>query len=139
MQRSNQLGRHEARPTVGVVAKRRVWVLDTETKGTGAQMVPLDSVQEKPAGKPRPFVVPPKPKPRAAEPPPPRAPRRFRVVDVVMRELLADDAGGRETLEALGRVAHSVDVNVFVWAEKAQTWRLLSMAEQAALWERRRR
>jgi hypothetical protein len=120
------------------VAKRRLWVLDTATKGTGAQMVPLDSVQAKPAAKPEPLVVPPKPRPRAKKPPPPRAPRRFRVVDVVTRELLADDAGGRETLEALGRVAHSVDVNVFVWAEKAQTWRLLSMAEQAALWERRR-
>jgi hypothetical protein len=27
----------------------KVWVLDTETKGTGAQMVPLEKVQEKPA------------------------------------------------------------------------------------------
>jgi hypothetical protein len=36
-------------------------------------------------------------------------------------------------------VRASVDVNVFVWAEKAQTWRLLSLAEQRALWDRRRR
>jgi hypothetical protein len=123
---------------VELVAKRRVWVLDTATKGTGAQMVPLDSVEEKPPAKPKPLVVPPKAKPRPKPKPAPRAPRRFRVVDVVTRELLADDAGGREALEALGRVAHSVDVNVFVWAEKAQTWRLLSLAEQQALWERRR-
>jgi len=26
----------------------RVWVLDTETKGTGAEMVPLDRVQRAP-------------------------------------------------------------------------------------------
>jgi hypothetical protein len=26
----------------------KVWVLDTDTKGTGARMVPLESVQEKP-------------------------------------------------------------------------------------------
>jgi hypothetical protein len=29
----------------------KVWVLDTETKGTGAQMVPLEKVLEKPAPK----------------------------------------------------------------------------------------
>jgi hypothetical protein len=125
---------------VGAVTKRRLWVIDTETKGTGAQMVPLDSVREKPAAKPKPkpMVVRPKPKPLPKPPPAKRAPRRFRVVDVVTRELLADDVGGRETLEALGRVRQSVDVNVFVWAEQAQTWRLLSLAEQQALWERRR-
>jgi hypothetical protein len=31
---------------------KKVWVLDTETKGTGAQMVPLEKVLEKPAPKP---------------------------------------------------------------------------------------
>jgi hypothetical protein len=32
----------------------KVWVLDTETKGTGAQMVPLENVQAKPEPAPRP-------------------------------------------------------------------------------------
>jgi hypothetical protein len=32
----------------------KVWVLDTETKGTGAQMVPLEKVQAKPEAEPRP-------------------------------------------------------------------------------------
>jgi hypothetical protein len=31
------------------IAMGKVWVLDTETKGTGAQMVPLEKVLEKPA------------------------------------------------------------------------------------------
>jgi hypothetical protein len=31
----------------------KVWVLDTETKGTGAQMVPLEQVQAKPEPAPR--------------------------------------------------------------------------------------
>jgi hypothetical protein len=31
----------------------KVWVLDTETKGTGANMVPLEKVQAKPAPRPR--------------------------------------------------------------------------------------
>jgi hypothetical protein len=112
-------------------------VLDTETKGTGAQMVPLDSVLEKP--KPaKPLVVPPKPAPRPEPEPEPRAPRRFRVVDVMTREVLADEVGAMETVEVLGGVRSNVDVNVYVWAEKAEQWRLLSIDEQHALWERRR-
>src|ERR671933_105923 len=53
----------------------RIWVLDTETKGTGAEMVPLDKAQrkERPA-EAKPFVVPPKPKARPPKPAPPRAP-----------------------------------------------------------------
>jgi hypothetical protein len=31
----------------------KVWVLDTETKGTGAQMVPLENVRAKPEPAPR--------------------------------------------------------------------------------------
>jgi hypothetical protein len=120
------------------VAKRRPWVLDTETKGTGAQMVPLDSVAAEPAPAPRRLLGPAKPEPRRKAAPEPRAPRVFRVVDVLTRQVLADGAGARETVEVLGTVRSTVDVNVFVWAEKARTWRLLSFAEQQALWERRR-
>jgi hypothetical protein len=120
------------------MAKRRVWVLDTETKGTGATMVPLDSVLEKPSAPSRPFLAPAKPQPRPKREPEPRPPRRFRIVDVMTRERLADDASARETVEVLGTVRSNVDVNVFVWAEQAQTWRLLSLAEQRALWDRRR-
>ena len=51
---------------------RKVWVLDTETKGTGANVVPLDKVQKKPEAEP---VVPPpptrKPRPRPGTPPSP--------------------------------------------------------------------
>ena len=67
--------------------KGRVWVLDTETKGTGAQMVPLDSVVKKPERVREPPVV----RKRRAKPapePPARRPRRFRVVDIATR--LAD-------------------------------------------------
>src|SRR5690349_5502923 len=101
-------------------------------------MVPLDSVRKKP-GTREPFYVPKKPRPRPPREPEPRAPRRFRVIDVTTREVLADDVSARETLDVLGDVRSNVDVNVFVWAEKAQTWRLLSLAEQRALWDRRRR
>jgi hypothetical protein len=121
------------------MAKRRVWVLDTETKGTGAQMVPLESVLRNPDATPKPFVVPPKPRPRPKRPPEPRAPRTFRVVDVVTREVLADGARAAETLAVLGEVRSSVDVNVSVWEPKLASWRLLTLAEQQELWKRRRR
>ena len=62
----------------------RVWVLDTETKGTGAEMVPLD-----------------------------------------------------KALKVLNGVRSIVDVNVFVWQPKAQRWRLLTLDERRALWDRR--
>jgi hypothetical protein len=45
----------------------KVWVLDTETKGTGAEMVPLEKTLKKPA--PKRSLVAPEPSPR-------RAPRR---------------------------------------------------------------
>ena len=115
----------------------RIWVLDTETKGTGAQMVPLDSVLEQPAPAGEPFFVPPKPAPREPRPAEPPAPRRFRIVDVVTRAVLADDAPAREAVEALGAVRSSVDVHVFVWEPKTERWRLLTLDEQRLLWDRR--
>ena len=44
----------------------------------------------------------------------------------------------RETLELLGGIEHSNDVNISVWEPGEERWRLLSMAEQAVVWERRR-
>jgi hypothetical protein len=118
--------------------KRRVWVLDTETKGTGAEMVPLDRVLEKPAPRNEPLFVPPK---RAAKPQPepvPRPPRRFKVVDVATREVLAEGADARSTLELLGGLRSTVDVSVHVWEPEDEKWRLLTLREQQLLWERRR-
>ena len=60
------------------------------------------------------------------------------MLDVVTRRLLQEDGGVRETLELLGGIEHSNDVNVSVWEPAGERWRLLSMAEQAVVWERRR-
>jgi hypothetical protein len=100
-------------------------------------MVPLDRVQQKPAPSAKPFFVPPKPKPREPKPAEPRAPRVFRVVDVTTRAVLADGAGARETLQALADVRSIVDVNVSVWEPATERWRLLTLAEQRVLWDRR--
>lgn len=114
------------------------WVLDTGTKGTGAEMVPLDKVLKEPARESGPDFVPPQPRPRAAPEPEPRAPRRFRVVDVMTGQALAEDADARATLAVLERVRSVVDVRVYVWQPKSGRWRLLTMGEQKAMWARRR-
>ena len=115
----------------------RIWVLDTETKGTGAEMVPLDKVERTPAPRAEPFFVPPKLKPREPKPVGPRAPRAFKVVDVATRAVLAEGAGVRETLQALGDVRSIVDVTVSVWEPATERWRLLTLGEQRTLWDRR--
>jgi hypothetical protein len=115
----------------------RIWVLDTETKGTGAEMVPLDKVLRKPAPKSEPLFVPPKREPKPPKASEPRTPRSFRVVDVVTREVLADGAGARETVGVLGDVRSIVDVNVSVWEPATERWRMLTLDEQRVLWDRR--
>jgi hypothetical protein len=112
----------------------KVWILHTETKGTGANMVPLESVTKRPS-EAEPLSVPRKPKPREQPPPEPRAPRRFRVMDVMTRQLLVDDAGARETLDALQDVRSVVDVVVYVWQEEEERWRMLTLPEQRAMWD----
>ena len=119
------------------MAKRRTWVLDTETKGTGAHMVPLDELEDRGRPQPGKMWVPPKRTPRAPEPPKPRPPRRFRVLDVVTRAVLLEDGSVAETLALLGGIEHINDVNLYVWEPEEDRWRLLSMAEQRVVWERR--
>ncbi len=120
-----------------MATKSKIWVLDTETKGTGARVVPLDAVQKKPEPKSAPIFVPPKRRPKPAPEPAPRPPRSFRVVDILSREVLADGASLRQTLALLSTVRSTVDVNVHVWEPAEETWRLLSHRELQLLWERR--
>ena len=100
----------------------KVWVLDTETKGTGAQMVPLEKVLRKPEPKPARPPVPerrPRPEPepepaRAAEvpggggPEPPRPVGRCLHAGHGRRARGRSQRGGREHLQVVrggGRVA----------------------------------
>jgi hypothetical protein len=116
----------------------RVWVLDTETKGTGAQMVPLEKVLKKSAPRNEPLFVPPRRKAREPQPAAPRQPLSFRVVDVATRAVLVDHVGAREALSALNEVRSIVDVHVFLWEPKAERWRLLTFEEQRTMWDRRK-
>ena len=116
---------------------KKVWVLDTETKGTGAEMVPLEKMLKQPKPSGEPLWFPPRGKPREPKPPEPRAPLRFRIVDVLSHEPLADDVDTKEALEVLRGVRSPVDVNVSIWQPQADRWRLLTLGEQRRLWERR--
>jgi hypothetical protein len=117
----------------------KVWVLDTETKGTGANMVPLDRVLHKPGSDSVAGFALPELKPPAPPSPEPRAPRQFKVVDVLTRQVLAEGADVRTTISVLDDVRSIVDVTIWVWQPDAERWRLLSLEEARALWEYRGR
>jgi hypothetical protein len=112
----------------------KVWVLHTATKGTGATMVPLESVTKR-SSIVEPVVVPRKPRPRPETAPEPRPPRRFTVVNVMTRQALVDGASAREAVDALKNVRSIVDVTVYVWQEERDRWRMLTFAERHAMWE----
>jgi hypothetical protein len=118
----------------------KIWVLDTETKGTGARMVPLDEVLKKKRSRDSgPIFVPREVRERPAPAPEPKEPRTFKVVDVLTREVLAEGASTRATVELLKDVRSVVDVRVSVWEPKRERWRLLTLDEQKALWRFRAR
>ena len=115
----------------------KTWVLDTETKGTGANMVPLE---KRGAGKGRDLALVElggaAPAPGEA---PAAAPARFKVVDVMTSRVLAQDASVRETVLALQDARSVVDVRIYRWAPEPRRWRLLSTAEARKLWSFRGR
>lgn len=117
----------------------KIWVLDTETKGTGAEMVPLEKVLKESASAPeRVNVIRRKPKPRSSPPPGPRRPPRFKVVDVMTREVLAEGADARATVELLDQMRSVVDVVIYMWDEKAEEWRPVTHRDHKVLWGFRR-
>jgi hypothetical protein len=113
-----------------------VWVLDTETKGTGANMVPLERTLRTGSDRVRGFALPPRQRPEAPAPASSK-PHRFRVIDVMTRQVLADDVGTRQALEALASVRSIVDVTVYTWDEGSRAWRRLTFGEAKALWDLR--
>jgi hypothetical protein len=129
------------RATRGAVARQgpilggvgNTWVLHTETKGTGASMVPLERVTKR-ASTPEPLSVPRKPQPRKPAPER-RLPRRFTVTDVMSGQDLVDDVSAAEAIDALRGVRSIVDVNVYVWQEERRRWRLLTFPERRAMFD----
>jgi hypothetical protein len=116
----------------------KIWVLDAETKGTGANMVPLDKVLKKPAPADERMLRVRRPKAAdgapEAESSEPREPHRFRIVDVMTRQVLADDIDARATVAVLEDTRSVVDVLIDVWEPDTGDWRRLTLSEQKALW-----
>jgi hypothetical protein len=115
----------------------KTWVLDTETKGTGAHIAPLETADRK-AGEKRELstvVLRRSPARKAPVSPPPQ---RFKVVDVLSGRVLAQDVGAREAVSTLAELRSVLDARVSLWSEPAGRWKLLSLDEQKALWRFRR-
>jgi hypothetical protein len=121
----------------------KTWVLETHTKGTGANIVPLDDDAPAPAAEPRepePLFVPRERRPKAPAAPAPKPPSRFRVVEITTGRVLAEDAGVRATVELLrDEVASITDVAIWIWREPQGRYVLLTHGEQRRLWELRDR
>ena len=126
----------------------RIWVLDTETKGTGAEMVPLERalVAKRSAPKDQRIEVirrrPRSQAPEAADPAPePTAARsrRYRVVNAISGQTLAEDTGTREALRLLEGMRSMVDARVYVREAHESEWQPLTLGEQKALWAFRKR
>ncbi len=113
----------------------KVWVLDTETKGTGAEMVPLEKIERKPERKAR--RARPKPRRRAPKPPPTPEPPRFKLVDAMTKRVLAEDVDTQTAVEVLAGMRSVVDVALY--AREAGRWKKLSYADKKKLWALRGR
>ena len=122
-----------------------VWVLDTETKGTGAEMIPLEKAQRRKSSQsPRERIrVIRRPSRSQDEPVVDELdsrsseqvrPRRFKLVNVLKRQVVAEDVGAREIVEALEGVPSIADVHIYVRQDAEEPWRPLTFAERRAFW-----
>jgi len=119
----------------------KIWVLDTETKGTGAEMVTLERALERKRSSPKRERLRVVRRRRAPEPEPaqsrdevgvPREPSKFKVVSALSGQVLAEGTEVRETVEALAGLRAMVDARVYVW--EAGGWRPLTLREQRLVW-----
>jgi hypothetical protein len=119
----------------------KTWVLDTETKGTGAHMVPLEALLRRP-GKERDlatvtFKRTERSAPDVSSDPP--APLRFKVVDVLAARELGRDISASATVRLLEGMRSVLDARVYVWMASSGRWRLLTLDEHKLLWQFRGR
>lgn len=117
----------------------KTWRLDTETKGTGAHVVPLEKVPERSAAERELATVTLERPPRKIEPPQALGPLTFKVRDIRSGEILGEGTDTRETIDLLAGVGSVLDVRIYVWMQRAGRWRLLTLDEQRALWRFRDR
>jgi hypothetical protein len=117
----------------------KVWVLDTETKGTGAEMVPLEKVLREVESRSPIVLTPREDSTRRDRAPEPRPPWCFKLVDAMARETLVEKVDVRRAVEMLGGVRSIVDVGIYAWDYASEDWRRLTHGEKKLLWNRRER
>jgi hypothetical protein len=117
----------------------KTWVLDTETKGTGAEMVPLEKTLRRERIERDLALVELDRPARPPEEPELPAPLAFKVVDVMGARVLAEGIGARETVELLGGMTSALDARIYVRTGERGRWRLLTLEERKLLWGFRRR
>jgi hypothetical protein len=123
----------------------KIWVLDTETKGTGAEMVPLERALRGKRSAPareRIRVVKRKLDGSADQAlptgEPPRGPRRFKLTNALSGQVLAEDASVAEIIELMRGMRSVADARVSVWEADTRGWRPLALREQQLLLTRAR-
>jgi hypothetical protein len=124
----------------------KVWILDTDTKGTGARMVPLERALERKrsaATGERISVLRRRPAPPDEEtaqpdqPPKSRPPLRFKVVNAITGQAVGEGIGLREAVDLLDGIRSLVDVRIYLWEPGPAEWRPLTLGEQRAMWRLR--
>jgi len=112
----------------------KTWVLDSETKGTGAHIAPLRDAAHGRSREAELALVqlarPPRP-PRPSEPPPKAT---FKVVDVLSGEVLGEDLDAREAVTELAGLRSALDARVYLHHGENDRWRLLSLGDTRRLW-----
>ncbi|MEA2638437.1 MAG: hypothetical protein QOE18_1494 [Chloroflexota bacterium] len=112
----------------------KTWVLDTETKGTGAHVVPYEKTLRRARVEQDLALVELDRTPPAPAPAAPPEPLRFKVVNVLSSQVLAEGAPARETVQVLEGMRSVLDARIYVWVATRDRWRLLTLAESKVLW-----
>jgi hypothetical protein len=117
----------------------KTWVLDTETKGTGAHMVPLERTKSSDAKTRELELVTIERPPAPAEQPTVAEPLRFKLLDVPSGSVLGEDVDAREVVRLLEEMRSALDARIWVRSPKTGRWRLLGLEQRKALWSFRGR
>jgi hypothetical protein len=124
----------------------KIWILDTDTKGTGAEMVPLERALERKRSAAtgerisvlrRRTAPPAEETAKPDEPPKSRPPLRFKVVNAITGQAVGEGVGLREAVDLLEGARSLVDVRIYLWEPGPAEWRPLTLGEQRAMWRLR--
>jgi len=116
----------------------KTWVLDTESKGTGAHVSPLRDDAKAEVEPDLALVT----LERPARPPAQSgeiSPLSFKVVDVLGARVLGENIDARAAVELLAGMRSVLDARIYVRQPTSGRWRLLTLAEQKTLWSFRPR